>query len=110
MNGTITNARRVIKLLNRYHPYRKWSVNDDVFCSKCESVFKVLDMVVNAEGNAGCPVCLFDFPDQFHTIPDWRRDLMDEFSCGKYLVHKWRVKPIRATIGKPGRLPHRATI
>jgi hypothetical protein len=96
-----------VKFLNQHHCYRKWSVNDDVFCDKCDSVFKVIDMVVNDAGNAGCPVCLFDLPDQFHTIPHWRRDLMDEFVHGTIVIHKWRVKPILATVGKPVRLSHR---
>ena len=105
MSWTETNAKRAVKFLASHHPYQGWVMNDDVFCSKCDSVFKVLDMVVSAEEIAACPVCLFDMPDQFHFVPDWRRDLVDKFVFGKLVIHKWRVKPIVAAIGRPERLP-----
>src|ERR1700687_353421 len=103
---TITKGLKVVGLLNVCCPYRKWALGDYVFCRWCQGYFKVVDMVVNSDGHAACPMCRFDDPDQFHTIPSWRRDLMVEMWNGeKLVVHTWRVPPIRAVLGKPQRLP-----
>jgi len=47
-------------------------------------------------------MCRFDISHEFHTIPFWRRDLIDEYWLRKnLLVRKSRVNPIRAVIGNP---------
>jgi len=53
----------------------------------------------------------FDISHEFHTIPFWRRDLVDEFWIRKNLVvHTWRVPPIRAVLSKPQHLPPRRAL
>jgi hypothetical protein len=109
INMTIRKGQKVVELLNACCPYREWSLGDDVFCRWCEGYFKVVDMVINSDGHAACPMCGFDNPDEFHTIPSWRRDLMVESWVSEGLVvHTWRVPPIRAVLGKPQRLPRAA--
>lgn len=108
INGTIRKGQKVVELLNACCPYREWSLDDDVFCGWCEGYFKVVDMVVNSDGHPACPECWFDNPEEFHTIPSWRKDLMDGSWIGEGLVvHRWRVPPIRAVLGKPQSLPLR---
>jgi hypothetical protein len=105
---TITKGLKVVELLNVCCSYRKWALGDDVFCGWCEGYFKVVDMKVNSDGHPACPMCWFANPDEFHTIPSWRRDFMFEMRSGDSLVvHTWRVAPIRAVLGMPQHLPPR---
>jgi hypothetical protein len=96
------NNEARIEWLNARDPLNKWAVGDDVYCLHCDAVFKAEDVGEDTDGLPECPLCTATSLD-FHTLPWWREDLVDETS-GRAL-YKWRVPRIRATPGQPRELP-----
>ena len=100
-------ANAIVDWLNERDPLNEWSVDDDVFCLHCDGVFKVQDVARDYGSYPTCPVCRNSTPIDFHGIPWWREDLVDESDDGEGIVRQWRGEPIHGIAGKPGRLPAR---
>jgi hypothetical protein len=94
------NAKESVDWLNERDPIREWSVDADVFCLHCDGMFKAQDVACDSEGDPTCPVCRDSTPLDFHGIPWWREDLVDD-------KEEWRIKALEAEPGKPGCLPER---
>jgi hypothetical protein len=54
-------------------------------------------------------MCLGSTPLDFHTIPWWRDDLVEQKLVKSMIVNTWQAKRIRATPSKPKPLPSRIT-
>jgi hypothetical protein len=52
-----------------------------------------------------CPICKDGNPIDFADVPWWREDLIEQTADHEGMLYKWRVEPICAEPGKPGRLP-----
>ena len=95
-------AKKRIKWLNKRDPFHEWRVGQDVYCQRCEAVFKAEDVSKGREGLPECPTCgatLLDFCE----IPFWREDLTMEVSGPERF--RWKGPAIRAIPGKPIQLP-----
>ena len=99
------NAKERVEWLNERDPLRQWSVGEDVFCLHCDGMFKAEDVACAYEGDPTCPLCNSSTPLDFAEIPWWREDLVDQTADEDEIHNQWRVKPIHAETGKPGRLP-----
>jgi hypothetical protein len=109
MKGISMNAEETVAWLNERDPLRQWSAGDDVYCLHCDGVFKAEDVACDHEGDPTCPLCISSTPLDFDEIPWWREDLVDQTADEKEIHNQWRVKPICAEPGKPGRLPERGS-
>lgn len=98
------NSNETVKWLNQRDPLHEWSTDDDVFCLHCDGVFKVQDVARDHEDDPICPVCEASTPLDFHKIPWWREDLVDQTADREGPLNLWRVEPITAQPGKPSRL------
>jgi hypothetical protein len=99
------NAKEKVRWLNARDPLQKWSVGEDVYCLHCDGVFKVDDVSPDYAGYPECPVCHGATPIDFHKLPWWRDDLVEQTATKYRMVNTWRVEPIRATLGHPSTLP-----
>ena len=96
------NAADRAAWLDGASPTGSWSQGDDIYCLHCDGVFKAEDVACDREGDPTCPLCQSATPLDFHGLPWWRDDLVDEDDDG---AHSWKGAPITATPGKPARLP-----
>ena len=83
--------------LDEVSPTGSWALRDDVFCLHCDAVFKAEDVACDDEGDPTCPVCRTSTPLDFHRLPWWREDLIDETDDGR----KWKGQTITAMPGNP---------
>jgi len=87
--------------LDSVSPTSSWSFGDDIFCLHCDGVFKAEDVFCDREGDPTCPVCKSSTPLDFHSMPWWRDDLVDEDKDG---CRSWKGAPVTAIPGNPTRL------
>jgi hypothetical protein len=89
--------------LSDLSPLKSWHVGDDVFCLRCDGIWKAEDVACNNNGDPTCPVCLKGTPLVFFHSPWWREDLVAE----RYGVshYEWAGKTLRAEPGRPRKVP-----
>lgn len=88
--------------LDSVSPLSSWALGDDIFCLHCDAVFKAEDVACDADGDPTCPLCKSSTPLDFHVIPWWRDDLIDE---DEEVGWSWKGAPVSAIQGKPRTLP-----